>query len=645
MEKEKLVQTVKLAQEGNSDALNELFNAFYNDVYYFALKNVKDEDLACDITQEAFVEIINTLGSLKEPAAFVTWMKQITYHQCTRYFKKKKEVLVDENEDGDTIFDTMTEERTEFIPDEAVDQEDFRTTIMGMIDQLPDEQRAATMMYYFDEMSVKEIAQAQGVGENTVKGRLSYSRKAIKKSVEDYEKKNNVKLHCVGLLPLLLWLFRNYGKAMPVAAAKIVAEGVSTATGTKIGVLGDFKGTATPTTAGTGANATTVPIALKITAAVAAAAVSVSAVVIGLDIMGKNTIDSTLSSQSISSTEEQVDHPSEDMETSTAYCVPKGCTYTAVTGEVYREGEFVTVPCTQGDVFTDGVYTYTYDQCYTCTWDGTIANGVWENGWVVAVIDKTATSYAPIITSINHTNVTHMYETYRDCTALITPPEIPNGIVSLEGTFQNCTALTTAPEIPDGVVRMAATFFGCASLTEAPTIPEGVTFLILAFYNCSSLNKAPDLPDSVVDMHSAFYNCTSLTEATEFPCNVIDISSAYARTAITEAPAIPDSVQLALYAFERTKIITAPVIPANVINAEFIFANCHELRGVVVINAELSPNYVTIYGTECSSTAYLCIFADERQGMYGEVYDIILTGTSSQLEEIAGDVYNISVKR
>ena len=34
-----------------------LFNAFYNDVYYFALKTVKDGDLACDITQEAFVEI------------------------------------------------------------------------------------------------------------------------------------------------------------------------------------------------------------------------------------------------------------------------------------------------------------------------------------------------------------------------------------------------------------------------------------------------------------------------------------------------------------------------------------------------------------------------------------------------------------
>ena len=47
------------------------------------------------------------------------------------------------------------------------------------------------MMYYFDEMSVKQIAEIQGVSEGTVKSRLNYARKAIKKSVESYEKKNN----------------------------------------------------------------------------------------------------------------------------------------------------------------------------------------------------------------------------------------------------------------------------------------------------------------------------------------------------------------------------------------------------------------------------------------------------------------------
>ena len=207
MERDKLVTLVTAAQCGEKWALNELFNAFYNDIYYFALKTVKDDNLAADITQEAFVEIINSISGLKEPAAFVTWSKQITYHQCTRYFKKKKDVLVDEDEDGASIFDTVKEESAEFIPDEALDQTDFKATILAILNELSEEQRSATVMYYFDELSVREIAEVQGVSEGTVKSRLNYARKAIKLSVEEYEKKNNIKLHAIPLFPFIKWIF------------------------------------------------------------------------------------------------------------------------------------------------------------------------------------------------------------------------------------------------------------------------------------------------------------------------------------------------------------------------------------------------------------------------------------------------------
>jgi RNA polymerase sigma factor (sigma-70 family) len=136
MEKEPLTKLVTNAQNGDSAAMDQLFAAFYNDVYYFALKTVKDSDLACDITQETFLEIIHTIGNLKEPAAFVTWMKQITYHQCTRYFKKKKEVLVEEDEDGNTIFDTLADENEGSIPSEVYEKEEFRNTILGIINEL-----------------------------------------------------------------------------------------------------------------------------------------------------------------------------------------------------------------------------------------------------------------------------------------------------------------------------------------------------------------------------------------------------------------------------------------------------------------------------------------------------------------------------
>ncbi len=285
MEKEKLVSLVTAAQQGDTDALNQLFNTFYNDVYYFALKTVKDEELACDITQETFVEIINTLGNLQEPAAFVTWMKQITYHQCTRYFKKKKDVLVDEDEEGNTVFDTLREERAEFIPDEALDKEDFRKTILGMIDQLSDEQRAATMLFYFEEMSVKDIAALQGVSEGTVKSRLNYARKAIKTSVEDYEKKNGVKLHSFALLPLLLWLFKDtFTKGISAASAQAMAAGVSSATGVSVSVAGGTATAAAATATGIGAKIAAAPIAAKVTAGVLSVALvggGIAAVTLG----------------------------------------------------------------------------------------------------------------------------------------------------------------------------------------------------------------------------------------------------------------------------------------------------------------------------------------------------------------------------
>lgn len=301
MERELLVGLVTRAQSGDSAAIEELFASFYNDVYYFALKTLKDSDLACDITQETFLEIINTIGNLKEPAAFVTWMKQITYHQCTRYFKKKKDSLVGEDEDGNTIFDTLADESPDSIPAEVYEKEEFRNTILGIINELTEEQRSAVMMYYFDELSVGQIAEIQGVSDGTVKSRLNYARKALKKSVESYEKKHNIKLHSFSFLPLFLLFF---GKdLMPMAkmvqvqavvsqTASAALGGISftagAATATGSGAVGGATMASTAATVGTGTSSTTgavaastglgakimaMPIVAKIVAGVAAVAV------------------------------------------------------------------------------------------------------------------------------------------------------------------------------------------------------------------------------------------------------------------------------------------------------------------------------------------------------------------------------------
>ena len=90
MERERLVALVERSQKGDNAALNELITACYEGFYYFALKTVKDENIASDITQESCIEIMTTIDKLHEPAAFIKWSRQIIYHQCTRHFRKTR---------------------------------------------------------------------------------------------------------------------------------------------------------------------------------------------------------------------------------------------------------------------------------------------------------------------------------------------------------------------------------------------------------------------------------------------------------------------------------------------------------------------------------------------------------------------------
>jgi len=262
MERERLIKLVTKAQAGDRTAMNELFANYYNDVYYFALKTVKNEDIACEVTQDTFLDITKNIGTLKEPVAFVTWMKQISYHQCTRYFKKKKDVLVEEDEDGNTIFDTLADESEGSIPSEVYEKEEFKKTVLGIIDELSEEQRSAVMMYYFDEMSVLQIAEVQGVSEGTIKSRLNYARKAIKKSVEDYEERTGTKLHGLAMLPLMRLFFDGTEKMAPAKAAAVKA-----AVDAGIGASTAAAGTAAASAAAGTAVATAVsPLILKIIA-------------------------------------------------------------------------------------------------------------------------------------------------------------------------------------------------------------------------------------------------------------------------------------------------------------------------------------------------------------------------------------------
>lgn len=281
MEQEKLTALVRGVQNGDEAAFTELYQSFYNDIYYFARKTVGDADTACDITQETFVEVFRTIRDLREPAAFVTWMHRIAYHQCTRHFKKKKEILVEEDEDGNTLFDTLADESEDASPSDVYEKEELCRVVQSMVQELSEEQRAAVVLYYYDELPVSRIAEIQGVSEGTVKSRLNYARRAMKKSVEGYEEKTGTKLHGItfaGLIRLFLTKESMPRAAEAAVRRAVLAETVAAASASAAAVGG---------TAGFAAKLAALPLVVKILSSVAALSL-VTGTAVGITALVKN---------------------------------------------------------------------------------------------------------------------------------------------------------------------------------------------------------------------------------------------------------------------------------------------------------------------------------------------------------------------
>lgn len=195
MEQERIIGLVTAAQNGDSDALGALLEDCYQELYYFAYTVLKDQETAADVTQDALIQIMQDLPKLHEPKAFLRWAKQITYHTCTKELKKHKPNVSLNDEAYAQILETAQDNNAANRPEEVVEQLDTQKIVMSFLDQLSPEQRSAIAMHYFNEMSINEIAEVQGISVSTAKERLANARNSIKTSVEDYERDNDISLY------------------------------------------------------------------------------------------------------------------------------------------------------------------------------------------------------------------------------------------------------------------------------------------------------------------------------------------------------------------------------------------------------------------------------------------------------------------
>lgn len=190
MEKDDIKKLVLQAAQGNKAAFGALYEETGRTVYFSCLKLLGDPQLAEDITQETYLTALQKLGTLAQPENFPAWVNRIGINLCKMHFRNNSAP----EDNSEEIIEEIPDEG--LIPEEYVSNDAKRKIIMDIIDTvLTEEQRCSVILYYFDMLTVPEIAEVMNCTTGTVTSRLSAARKKIKEAVLIYEENNNDRLH------------------------------------------------------------------------------------------------------------------------------------------------------------------------------------------------------------------------------------------------------------------------------------------------------------------------------------------------------------------------------------------------------------------------------------------------------------------
>ena len=248
-----LKKAIAQMKNGEEKGFNEVYSATYNRVYFRAKQIMKKEEDAQDLTQIVFVEAYKNIHTLQAAEALYSWLDGITYNQGMKIYRKQKDVLLTEEAEG--MFDVIESNDISSMPELTADQKATAEIIKGIIEELPELQRAAVVAYYFDGLKVEQIAEMMECSVNTIKSRLSYARKYIKERVEEKERKEGYRLHVFGL-PVLWYAIKTMADKTTLTAQ--AAQGIYNGACSNVGLQATAITISGASTAGTASGAATV---------------------------------------------------------------------------------------------------------------------------------------------------------------------------------------------------------------------------------------------------------------------------------------------------------------------------------------------------------------------------------------------------
>ena len=170
---------IKQVLQGDEKAFAELVERYQHMVYTLCMKMCGQQAMAEEVAQDVFIKCYRSLSTYNGKAQFSTWLYRITYNACLDALKSRKRHASEELDQAVNLQDE------EVLPHESLEISDRKEIVKKAIDQLPKEDRVIVMLFYFEEMSLKEIAKVMDMTDNHVKVKLFRCREKLAALLED----------------------------------------------------------------------------------------------------------------------------------------------------------------------------------------------------------------------------------------------------------------------------------------------------------------------------------------------------------------------------------------------------------------------------------------------------------------------------
>ena len=166
---------VTLSMNGDEQAKSDLLRRAAQLVYARVFRSVKSYSVAEDVAQDALVAALTALPHLRNPRAFLPWLRRITDNAIADHFAMCQRLP---EEVHDALEDVLVaDDRT----DRALEQAEERDRVRAALDGLPPKSRLAIELFYFHHLTSREVADFLRISDDAARAVLSRSRKELKR--------------------------------------------------------------------------------------------------------------------------------------------------------------------------------------------------------------------------------------------------------------------------------------------------------------------------------------------------------------------------------------------------------------------------------------------------------------------------------